>query len=49
MSETTKSKKYALESLRLAADCKWLARKATTLGLQKHIVRIAGMWMEHAD
>jgi hypothetical protein len=41
--------KYALMCLRLAAECRDLAKNVPDPGLRAHFLRVAGMWTELAD
>ena len=43
-----KSNKYALECLRLAADCTQLSRDVADPALRSHYARMAQMWQDNA-
>jgi hypothetical protein len=49
MSESDNGQKYALECLRLAAECRNLAAEVPTFSLMAHFLRMARMWTERAD
>jgi hypothetical protein len=49
MSESDKSRKYALECLRLESDCFQLMGGAHTPALRSHFLRMAGVWRAHAE
>lgn len=42
-------RKHALECLRLAADCKQLARDARDPSIRSHFLRMAEVWPALAD
>ncbi len=44
VSEPERSRKHALECLRLEADCMQLAGTARSQSLRSHFVRMAGFW-----
>jgi len=49
VSESYHLRKRGLECLRLAADCKQLARDAQSPALQSHFLRMAKLWPALAD
>ena len=49
MSESHASRKFALECLRLRADCMQLAEDAPTPRLQRHYLDMAGVWTALAE
>jgi hypothetical protein len=48
-SDSGHSEKYALECLRMAADCKQLAAETTDPTLTAHFVRMSEVWAGLAD
>ena len=49
MSETENLKKFALNCMRLAAECRGLANDVSEPDLREHFVRLANRWTELAD
>ena len=49
MSEQEANRKYALECLRLKAECMQLASEAVTTELQRHFLDQADVWAEMAE
>jgi hypothetical protein len=49
LSEQEAQRKYALECLRMKADCMQLAGEAATPELQRHFLDQAAAWAERAE
>jgi hypothetical protein len=49
VSKAEKSRKHALECLRLAADCRYLARVIERPAAQRHFLRMAEEWAALAE
>ena len=49
MSEVDASRKFAIECLRLGADCMQLAGAAPTPALQRHYLEMAKQWATWAE
>ena len=48
MSTSDELRKYQLECLRQAADCKYLSEEAETEALRAHFLKMSEMWNERA-
>jgi hypothetical protein len=48
-SKSERTRKHALECLRLAADCKYLARVIERPAVQRHFLRMAEEWIALAE